>query len=150
MRVGLSFDSVILLGKTYVGKGGTKLFTKFKAFSCTPHSLSDLYDTVCTKHERSSRSIKAEGVLKAGDYCSLPFLFFLYKWACPNPSKESTVREHFVPRYWFCCMRGMQEGWLNLGFTVILARNFETPSQDVGCWPLPVSAIWNRFHPPRQ
>lgn len=62
-----------------MGKGGTKLFAKFMAFSCTVHSLSNHLGTVCTKHERSSLSIKAEGVLKAGDYCSLPFLFFLYK-----------------------------------------------------------------------
>lgn len=79
MRVGLSFGSVILLGKRCVGKGGTKLLAKFMAFSCTVHSLQDLHDIVCTKHERNSLSIKAEGVLKAGDYCSLPFLFFLYK-----------------------------------------------------------------------
>lgn len=60
-------------------KGGTKLSAKFMALSCTAPSLSYLHGTVCTKHERSGLYVKAEGVLKARKYCSLPFLFFPYK-----------------------------------------------------------------------
>lgn len=62
-----------------VDEEGKKLFAKFMALSCTAPSLSDLHGTVCTKHERSGLCIKAEGVLKARNRSSLPFLFFTYK-----------------------------------------------------------------------
>lgn len=78
-RVELSFGPVALLEKGWMRKGGTKLFAKFMTLSCTAPSLSDLRGAVCTEHERNWLCIKAEGVVKTRDYCSLPFLFFLYK-----------------------------------------------------------------------
>lgn len=83
-------------GEKIYGEGRDKVIFQVCSLQLYSTSLSDLHGTVCTKHERSSLSIKAEGVLKAGDYCSLPFLFFLYQWACPNPSKESIVRALFA------------------------------------------------------
>lgn len=79
MKAELCFGPVALLEKGWMRKGGTKLFAKFMALSCTVPSLSDLHGVVCTKHERNGLCVKAEGVLKARDYCSLPFLFFLCK-----------------------------------------------------------------------